>query len=307
MTNHAELGTNLETIAVSVVLPVYNEEEGLALVLDQLYDILPRCGLSELEIIVVDDGSDDETSKIAGSYNEIDLIRHNVNRGYGAALKTGIYNARYDLIVITDADGTYPNERITDMIARMVEGNYDMVVGSRIGADVTIPILRQPAKWAIRLLAKYVTGEPIPDLNSGMRIFRRDIAKRFASILPQGFSFTTTITLAMLANGYRVDYLPIDYYKRIGRSKIRPVQDTLNFFGLVTRIALYFYPLKMFLPMSVSLLGLAFIWALLSHYVFGRLADVSTLILVISSIQIGAIGLLAELINKRLPNYFREE
>jgi hypothetical protein len=126
-------------------------------------------------------------------------------------------------------------------------------------------------------------------------------------MLPDGFSFTTTITLAMLSNGYLLEYVPINYHARIGRSKIRPVKDTLNFIELVLRIALYFSPLKIFLPLSASLIVLSLIWGLFTTFVLGKLADVSTLVIAMTGIQVGVIGLLAELINRRLPNYYREE
>ena len=171
---------------------------------------------------------------------------------------------------------------------------------------VSIPILRRPAKWAIGRLGNFVAGASIPDLNSGLRVFRRDVALRLFSMLSDQFSFTTTITLAMLTNGYLVGYVPIDYYARIGRSKIRPIRDTLNFVQLALRIGLYFAPLKIFLPISLFLLLLAVAWALFSKFVLGQLADVSTLVIAMTGFQVAVIGMLAELINQRLPNYFRE-
>jgi len=236
----------------------------------------------------------------------VTVLRHKDNRGYGAALKTGIRRAQYDLICITDADGTYPNERIPDLVARLIEGRYDMVVGARVGKDVSIPLVRRPAKWAIGRLANFVAGESIPDLNSGLRVFRREVALRLLSMLPNRFSFTTTITLAMLVNGYPVDYVPINYYARVGRSKIRPIQDTINFVQLVLRIALYFAPLRLFLPVSLLLLLVAVAWALFSMFVLGQLADVSTLVIAMTGFQVAVIGMLAELINKRLPNHYKE-
>lgn len=291
--------------AVSVVIPAYNEEGAIGDVLNTLHGVMDGCGL-EHEIIIVDDGSQDETAAIARRCPGATVLQHRHNRGYGAALKTGIRHARHSLICITDADGTYPNERIPELTGRLCEGAYDMVVGARVGSNVSIPFIRRPAKWALGRLANYVAGESIPDLNSGLRVFRRDVALRFAGILPDAFSFTTTITLAMITNRYLVDYVPIDYFARVGRSKIRPVQDTVNFVSLVWRIALYFAPLKFFLPASAFLFSIAIVWAFFTHLVLGQLADVSTLVIVMTAFQIGAIGMLAELINKRLPNYFND-
>jgi glycosyltransferase involved in cell wall biosynthesis len=235
------------------------------------------------------------------------VLSHRENRGYGAALKTGIRHAQCDLICTIDADGTYPCERIPDLITRLEEGRYDMVVGARVGKNVSIPLIRRPAKWAVRRLASFVAGESIPDLNSGLRVFRREAALRMLRMLPDQFSFTATITLAMLVNGYLIDYVPINYYARVGRSKIKPIRDTLNFMQLVMRIALYFAPLKVFLPLSVFLLLLAFAWALFSKFMLGQLADVSTLVIAMTGFQIAVIGMLAELINQRTPNIYEEQ
>jgi len=291
---------------VSIVVPAYNEEQAIGPVLEQLLRVMSESGLPH-EVIVVDDGSQDATAEVARRYDAVVVLRHKGNRGYGAALKNGIRHAHYELICITDADGSYPNERIPDLIARLTRDGCDMTVGARKGEKIAIPLVRRPAKWLISRLANFVAGEPIPDLNSGLRVFRRSVALSLFSMLPDGFSFTTTITLAMLTNGYLVDYIPIDYHKRIGRSKIRPIRDTLNFIQLVLRIALYFAPLKVFLPFSGFLLLLALFWALFSKFVLGELADVSTLVITMTSIQVGVIGMLAELINRRLPNYYRKE
>jgi len=289
---------------VTVVVPAYNEQDAIAGVLARLVQVLDASDLAH-EIIVVDDGSGDRTAELARQVACVKVIEHPYNQGYGAALKTGVRHARHPLICITDADGTYPNERIPELVCSLEEGEYDMVVGARVGQNVKIPLLRRPAKWAIRQLANYVAGQRIPDLNSGLRVFRRDVALRFNGMLPNAFSFTTTITLAMLTNHYLVRYVPIDYHARVGKSKIRPVQDTLNFTQLVWRIALYFAPLKLFLPVSAFLFLLAIAWALFTMLALGRLADVSTLVIVMTAFQVAVIGMLAELINKRLPNYHR--
>jgi len=290
---------------VTVVIPAYNEERALDSVLKTLLTIMDRSKMT-YEIIVVDDGSQDSTAQVAEQYEKVRVLRHRSNRGYGAALKTGIRHARYDLICITDADGTYPIKRIPDLVNHLAKDECDMIIGARTGEEVRIPLVRRPAKWVIRQLANFVAGEPIPDLNSGLRVFRRQVALRLFNLLPNRFSFTTTITLAMLTNGYIVDYTPINYYARVGRSKIRPIQDTLHFVQLVWRIALYFAPLKIFLPTSTLLFALAVAWAVFSKFILGRLADVSTLVIVMTAFQVAVIGMLAELINRRLPNYYQK-
>lgn len=281
---------------ISVVIPAYNEEKAIEMTLAGLDDILKPLGI-QYEIVVVDDGSIDRTAEIAAAKG-VKLIRHNVNKGYGASLKSGIRAASYDYILMIDADGTYPLDQIPLLIKEA--GNYDMVVGARTGRDVKISSARRPAKFILNKLAEYLSETKIPDLNSGLRIFKKDVVLRFFYILPSGFSFTTTITLALLVNDYSVSFVPINYYKRIGKSKIRPVKDTFNFMLLIIRTVLYFNPLKIFIPVSLSLFIAGIFVFLYSHYFLDRIMDVATILLLVTSIQVAAIGLLADLIDKRL-------
>ncbi|GAB1544948.1 glycosyltransferase family 2 protein [Scytonema sp. NUACC21] len=281
--------------AFSLVLPVYNEERGIAATLNNLRRTLDLANC-QYEIIVVNDGSTDSTGDILGSYSDIRIIDHIRNRGYGAALKTGIRQAKYPLIVITDADGTYPNERIPELVA--LSDRADMVVGARIGSNVTYSNLRKIPKWFLVRFAEWVAMRSIPDLNSGLRVFRKSIVEEFLNILPDTFSFTTTITLAMLTNHYIVHYVPIDYHHRVGKSKIKPIQDTLRFVQLILRTGVYFAPLRVFLPVA----GLFFVGFLitLSQDIFIR-RDLTerTLILFVAATQLGMFALLADMIDKR--------
>lgn len=236
---------------VSVVIPAFNEEEGVGPVVAELRGVLERNGI-EAEILVVDDGSADKTATAAAAAGAR-VVRHRSNRGYGAALKSGIASATHDYVVITDADGTYPCQYIPDMLQRLERS--DMVVGARIGANVKIPAIRRPAKWALNRLANYMVNARIPDLNSGLRAFRRAIVMQYFSILPDQFSWTTTITLAMHCDKYAVEYIPIDYRARKGRSKIVP-WDAGSFAILILRTAMLFRPLRVFIP--VVLLCLAY-------------------------------------------------
>jgi len=223
------------------------------------------------ELIAVDDGSTDGTSDILESFSDrIKLFRHTINRGYGATLKTGIRHAMYPLIAITDADGTYPNERIPELVEKYNNGEFDMVVGARIGENVKIPLIRKPAKWFIAKLANYLAGTNIPDLNSGLRVMKKKVVNEFLHILPDSFSFTSTITLAVLTNGYAVEYIPIDYFHRKGKSKIKPIQDTLNFIQLIIRTVLYFNPLRVFVPLSFCLVVFAFVVLFGSWFLLGQ-------------------------------------
>lgn len=276
---------------VSVVIPAYNEEKGIKDSLAKLFVVMQGSGL-EFEVIMVDDGSKDKTVEMIGGM-DVKLIRQESNRGYGAALKAGIEQAQYDLIAITDADGTYPSDRLPELIGWM--NDYDMAVGARTGGHVKIPPLRRLPKIILNKYANYLVKYNIPDLNSGLRVFRKDIYKKFRNLLPSGFSFTSTITLALLSNGYRVKYIPIDYYKRDGKSKIKPIRDTINFFKLVSKITLYFDPLRIFMPITLAFLTLGII--LLSYDVFlaDNISD-KTILVFFLGMQFGLIGILADII-----------
>ena len=280
---------------VSIIIPAYNEEEGIGDVLKQIQELDLN---EESEIIVVNDGSTDATIEaIKEISNEVKIVSHETNLGYGAALKAGIRRANNDIVVITDADGTYPTEEIPRLVE--IIKNYDMVVGARTGENVNIPIIRRPAKWVLNKLANYLTGRKIPDINSGLRVMRKEIVESFVPLLPDGFSFTMTITLAMLTNGARVKYVPINYNRRSGKSKIRPIQDTFNFFQLIVRTVLYFDPLKIFLPVGFFFIGVSFL-LILYRFFIARAFGVTATVLFVCGIQVLAIGMIADLIDKRL-------
>ncbi len=280
---------------VSVVIPVYNEKDGLKPVLEGLRKTLAKVSH---EIIVVDDGSQDQTSLAVAGNKGITLLRHPYNKGYGAALKTGIRASRGEWILIIDGDNTYPVRAIPRMLEMTKE--YDMVVAGRTQEKPPSLFLRNFAKFFLVKLAQFLTGRKIPDLNSGLRLFRKRASLPFFSILPSGFSFTTTITLAYLTHELTVGYLPVDYRERVGRSKIRPIRDTFNFILLIARTVMYFNPLKIFMAVSLVLmvLGLAeaCFYLTVSHSI-----SKSTVLLLLSSILVGMLGLLADLIIKRLP------
>ena len=300
MSSHSSSPPASSRDGVTIVVPAYNEELGIHGVVERL------CGLDlgvPCEVLVVEDGSSDGTAaKLAELEREFDRLtvhRHPRNRGYGAALKTGFAAARHGVVIITDADGTYPEDRIPDLLARIDDG-AEMVVGSRRGENVHIPLVRRPAKAALRWLASFLAGTKIPDLNSGLRAFQRDLVMQYSPILPSGFSFTTTITLASLTNHHRVDYVDIDYAQRSGRSKIKPIRDTLSFIGLIVRTVLYFNPLKVFYPV-VGFLSLILAGSLVNDFFFEdppNLGD-KTVLLFVAVVQVLSLGLLADLIEKK--------
>ncbi|HLV00230.1 MAG TPA: glycosyltransferase family 2 protein [Acidobacteriota bacterium] len=288
---------------ISLVIPVFNEAAGLKEVLHSIQVELEGWRIP-VEVIVVDDGSQDGCQKLMEEFPDFVLLQHRANRGYGAALKTGIRQAKFPWICITDGDGTYPVEQIPGLIQMQQKSGASMIIGARSQPGAAIPRIRRPAKWALNRVGAFISGEPIPDLNSGLRLFRRDLAQQIFGMLPDGFSFTSTLTLALVTNGFQVGYLPIQYHLRQGTSKIRPVVDTVNFLQTILRMALYFAPLKVFLPLSGVMIAAAVVWALLTRFLLGELADVSTLILAVAGIQVALLGMLAELINRRLPGPF---
>lgn len=287
-------------VDLSIVIPAYNEAEGIGPVLTRLAAVMDGSGIAH-EILVVDDGSQDGTGRAVQALLDrlphVRLVSHEANRGYGAALKTGIRAAAAEVVAITDADGTYPNERLPELYKVLVARRADMVVGARTGANVHIPLVRRPAKAALGALANYLSGTRIPDLNSGLRVFRKaPVVERF-NLISDGFSFTTTVTLALLARSHPVTFVPIDYARRTGSSKIRPVRDTFNFLVLILRVSVYFEPLKVFLPVSAALAlgGLAYAglqaWA-------GDLGEGPVLLLV-AALQILLVGLIADMISRK--------
>lgn len=278
---------------VSIVIPAVNEEEVIGAVLDEIRAVMAGSGL-DYEVIVVDDGSTDATARIARE-RKVLVVQHAFNKGYGAALKTGIRRARYDVVVITDADGTYPAQAIPELARDCDE--YDMVVGARLGRQTYIPLVRRPAKWCLAQLANYLTGTHIPDLNSGLRAMKRDVVMSFFGLLPSGFSFTMTITLALLTNDFNVKYVPISYRQRVGRSKIRPFHDTMNFVSLIVRTVLFFDPLRVFLPVGgfLGLLSLVKIGYDLINYKLFHIAG-STIVIVMTTFQTIVLGFIADLI-----------
>ena len=285
-------------MSLSIIVPVYNEEKNIKKTIYKIDSILKKSDLKNYEIIVINDGSTDNTDQtLKQSKISFNLIEHEQNMGYGASIKSGIQKSKYEVIAITDADGTYPIEKIPEMYENFKD--YDMVVGSRTGKSVKIPFIRKPAKWFIGKLANYLAGFKIPDINSGLRLFKKEDALRFFKVLPNGFSFTTTITLAMLTNDMQIKYIPINYMKRKGKSKIRPIRDTLNFIQLIIRTVMYFNPLKIFVPVSFILLLISLIVFMYSYLALPKILDTTVAILFISSIQILAIGMLADMINKR--------
>jgi glycosyltransferase involved in cell wall biosynthesis len=298
---------------VSVVIPAYNEEAGVSAQVESVRRVLHAHGIAH-EILIVDDGSEDRTAEQA-LQAQARVLRHPANRGYGAAIKTGIMAAKYDTIVITDADGTYPSEEIPRLLADL--DTADMAVGARTGDNVNIPLVRRPAKAFLSWLAARIAGEAIPDLNSGLRVFRRECIRQYFSILSDRFSFTTTSTLAFIADGYSVVYHPINYYRRVGVSKIRP-RHFMDFIILVLRMAMLFQPLKVFTPLAFTcglLGGLKVIYDIASvfpragrfdwSFLYQPVLSTSSILLLLVALQLLLIGMVADGVVRRIGQHSR--
>lgn len=284
----------------SLVIPVFNEEDVIEDTVRTMHDILDAID-QEYEIVVVDDGSTDRTASILDSIDlpTLRVVKHEGNRGNGAAIKTGVRYAKGDRLGLIDADGTYPMQDYPKLIRLLYEKNADMVVGARTKKGVQIPWNRKHAKMFVTWLASSLIGQRIPDINSGMRLFTRELFERYEHLYPQGFSLHITITLAALTNNYNVVFEPIDYYKRVGASTMslgfNGIKHFLNFLSLIIRIVTYFRPFKFFIWPSLILMisGLLYI-----GYTLKTDANISDagMLLLLTGIQIGLFGLLAEVV-----------
>lgn len=250
-----ENGNEKRLSGLSLVIPAYNEESAIGDVVSGACNILPLCACL-WEVIVVSDCSTDATATVAATAGGR-VIEHPLNKGYGNALKTGISNARYDTVAIIDADCSYKLEDIL-LLIRYAE-DFDMVVGERSGMHFSGGTFKKAGRWLQRFLVEFTTGTKIPDVNSGLRIFPREAALGFFDTLCGGFSFTTSITLAMLMCGYTIKFVPVTYIDRIGKSHVNYFRDTLRSMQIITHAILKYNPIKAFLPISFLLIVLLFI------------------------------------------------
>lgn len=299
-----------ESVIVSIIVPAYNEQEAIGGVLDEIIATMDPL-LMPYELIVVDDGSTDGTRAACEARPNVTVIRHPQNRGTGAARTTGVRKASGRYIVMIDGDGTYPVSAIPRLLEELVGYEdpslpetpqtlgCDMVIGARDREMGTWKWLRSAAKNLIKALASYLTRTRIPDLNSGLRAMKRDLVLKFLPILPDGHSWVSTITMAFLSNGYLVKWVPISYHKRIGRSSFHPITDTYNYLALVVRAIMYFNPLRIFLPLSLTMLFIGFGKGIYDIFAYNFHFAPSTVMLTLTAVQLGAIGLLADLIVRR--------
>ena len=235
----------------SIVIPTYNEEKAIENTLKELRTYLSTKKY-QAEIIIINDGSKDQTKKILKNVKGIKLINHPYNKGYGAALKSGLREAISEYIFTMDSDGQHRPADIPKLLEYVK--TFDMVVGSREN-NPNQGWLRKPGKWILSLVANYLSNMKIPDVNSGFRLIRKDYVEEFMHILPNSFSFSTTITLAMIKAGYNVKYVPITVGKRKGgKSQVKQAHDGIATILLITRCISLFNPLKIYTPIAGAML-----------------------------------------------------
>lgn len=286
-TSHMKSFQNVPEI--SIIIPVYNEAEGVEAVLRKLNDYLEQSHISA-EILAVDDGSSDATAEILASLPLpfVRVITHPINRGYGAALKTGVHHAQGSYIAFYDGDGQHVPEELQMVLDK--KDKFDMVVGARTGYKG--PLWRQPGKRFISALANYLVSFNIPDLNSGLRVVRKDVFQQFAHLYPNGFSLSTTITLALIKEGFSVGYVPITIKQRIGKSTLK-IRDGFATISLVLRIIMLFAPFRIFTPVSLVLFIFAGISLIYDVLIAKNIGD-NSLLFGISALLIFLFGLLAD-------------
>ncbi len=281
---------------VSVVVPCYDEAGSVG---ETLRRLAAAVG-GETEIVVVDDGSRDGSAaaaeEVAVGLDNVRVLRHDSNLGYGAALKTGIRATSGDLVVIVDADGTYPVERIPELVGAAADA--DMVVGNRFAAGPVGPLARRLPRALLRRYVSWLVKRPVPDMNSGLRAMRREVLQRYLHMLPDTFSFTTSITVIMMRRGYRVCFVPIEYHERVGLSKIRPLRDTARFVQVIVRTGAYFAPMRVFAPVVALLLALSAA-SLTRDVVIERNLTDTTVLLLLFTLHAGLLALLGDMIDKR--------
>jgi glycosyltransferase involved in cell wall biosynthesis len=290
---------------VSIVLPCYNEQDHVLLEVTRICAAMDASGYS-YELLAVDDASTDSTLEILRSaevaFPKLNVVPFHRNGGAGTVRRIGSHMASGDIVVWTDADMTYPNERIPDLVRMLDEdATIDQVVGARTSEEGSHKLLRVPAKWTIRKIAEWLTSQRIPDLNSGLRAFRREVAQPYLRLLPPGFSCVTTITLAFLCNQHDIAYVPIEYGKRSGKSKFRFVTDAYRYILQVLRMVMYFNPLKALMPVALWLLAIGAgkgVYDLVVHPV--RLAT-NTILIFLTGLIIASLALLADLIVRSRP------
>ena len=292
------MATNSQDLDLTVLLPVFNEEEALPAIIQEIKDVLdPHQWV--YEILVIDDGSTDRSAELADSCG-VRVVRKVKNSGSGSARRLGVIHAYGQIVCMLDADGSYDPSTIPEMMTYFPE--YDQVNGARDKEKGTLPILRKPIKYLLRMFASYLARQHIPDLNTGLKAFKRNLMRQYLWVVPDGFSCVTTMTLAFFCNDHAVKYVPTRYRQRIGQSKFHPIKDTLKYFLTIIRIIVYFKPLSVFIPVSIFLFVMAIVIPLINYstsnssgLIFQQLSNLQVLLFLSAGITLIG-GLLADLL-----------
>jgi len=284
----------------SIIIPAYNEESSINNCIQHCKLILKEFGSPDSEIIIVDDGSIDNTYEIAKSTNVL-IIKHPHNIGYGHSIKDGILKAKNDIIIITDADGTYPIDSIPELLNEYTKG-FDMVVGSRTGKYFRESLFKSIHRKILKILVEFTAGRNIPDINSGFRIFSKKTIVPYFKTLCDTFSFTTSLTLAYMMTGKFVTYIPISYNKRIGKTKVRLFKDSLRTIQFIIEAILYYNPIKIFLAFCMLLLIMSFLSLIIAFFTMIKITYIVGISCFIASIFMFGIGLLSIQLKQIIEN-----
>ncbi|MCJ7691883.1 MAG: glycosyltransferase family 2 protein [Sedimentisphaerales bacterium] len=280
----------IEGRKISVIMPAYNEAAVIGDVLDKL---LPMAQSNGWEVLVVDDGSEDGTGKIATEHGA-KVLTHPYNRGYGASLKTGLHSCCGEIVVIMDSDGQHDENDIPRLLGEIED--YDMVVGERTKGSHN-DWLRKPGKWVLGKTANMLSGLKIPDLNSGLRAYKKDLLLKLIHLMPDGFSFSTTSTVAYSSMNFRIKYIPIKVKARVGTSTVRQFRHGFETILLMLRLIVLFNPLKVFLPMSVAMLLMGVIYQFYIIYKEGLHIRGGTIVALTAGVQCFLFGLMIDQIS----------
>ena len=304
--------TDLELVEtspdVTIVLPVFNEVGHIEAEIARIVAAMDASDYS-YDLDVYDDGSTDGTRDVldriveSKRYPRLRYVARQRNSGAGTVRRLGTQQARGQVVAWTDADMSYPNDRLPEFVALLEQDRgIDQVVGARRTEAGRYRVLRVPTKWVIRRIASYLTAATIPDLNSGMRVFRRDVAQPYLRLLPAGFSCVTTLTLSFLANGHEIRYVPIEYGTRAGRSKFHFVRDAYLYILQVLRMVMYFNPLKVLMPVALWIIAAGGVKMVTDVIRFGWRVPGSTVLILLTGLQVAALALLGDLIVRSRPD-----
>ena len=274
---------------VSIIIPAYNEQESIG---EIIRDIKKKIYSVQYEILVVNDGSSDATAKLALKAGG-KVISHNRNKGYGASLKSGIKQAKGDWLLFMDGDGQHSVEDALKLLAAS-EG-VDMVVGQRVQL-IHSPFWRMPGKWVLHWMADYLTRQHIPDLNSGLRLIRKDLVDSYLPLCPNGFSFSTTMTMIMYNRGYEITYVPFEIKKRKGKSTVS-LATGFETLLLILRIATLIDPLRIFIPLSIIIGSIGLLWGI-PYALLGNGVSVGSMLAIVTAVLLFAIGLISDQISQ---------